>query len=53
MGLALILFYFTSFGLIVDLGQPMLPQKCVDLICVPQVVENLSILGLAHRRKLD
>lgn len=42
------LFKFASLGLIVDLSQPLFPQQGIDLICIPQVVVDLSILGLAH-----
>lgn len=31
----------------------MLPQETVNLVCVPQVVEDLPILGLSHCCELD
>lgn len=29
------LFYVTSLGLIIDLGQPLFPEKGINLICSP------------------
>jgi hypothetical protein len=47
------LFNLTSLGLIINLGQPLFPQERIDLIGGPQVVVDLSILGLAHCCELD
>ena len=35
------------------LAKSLVPQKCINLICAPQVVVDLAILGLSYCCELD
>lgn len=47
------LFNLTSLGLVINLGQPLFPQERIDLISGPQMMVDLSIIGLTHCCELD
>ena len=47
------LFYLTSLRLVINLGQSMFLQKSIDLICIPQMMEDLSFLSLTNGCEFD